>query len=188
MAAAGVLGAGFWAGYKQAGDEERATTVTNAGGEPVQGRANGGPTEPEGKPAANSAPEDVAGEWLKEQQSLYADDTRPDSWLSRIEGLSTQTMQSALSQFRDGNGGAAWENFQDQQCNRTLRDLRTEPADRETGDDSSTWVRARGVAVTECAYRPENPPLPAETPVTATLELTREDSGEWLVNTRIEQA
>ncbi|PXY36428.1 hypothetical protein [Prauserella flavalba] len=187
LAVVGVLAGGFWVGYQQSAEDDRANLVVEAGGEPVDDQAKGGPTPP--SPSAAGAPraEDVAGQWLTGQHTLYANDARPDAWISRVEHLSTKRMRAGLAQFRDGNGGLVWEDFQRKQCSRTVHDLRTQPAPSSPGAHESQWVLVQAVAVTSCR-RDGDPPFPPQVPVTATFELTRESSGKWLVNSRTELA
>ncbi|RBM14751.1 hypothetical protein DI005_29165 [Prauserella sp. PE36] len=187
LAVVGVLAGGFWAGYQQAPDDDRANLVTEAGGEPIDDQAKGGPTPPSLSAPGAPRPEAVAGQWLTGQHTLHANDARPDAWISRVEQLSTERMRAGLAQFRDGNGGIVWEDFQRKQCSRTVRDVRTQPSPSSPGAQESQWVLVQAVAVTSCRRDSANPPFPPQVPVTATFELTR-SSGKWLVNSRTEPA
>ncbi|RBM18119.1 hypothetical protein DI005_20210 [Prauserella sp. PE36] len=187
VAVLAVLGAGFWVGYQQAAEDDHGTNVVNhVGAEPEQGPRRGEPVPPRPSAAARPQPETVARQWLAGQHTLYAHDPRPDAWIARVENLATDQMRAGLAQFRDGNGGVVWENFQRQRCTRTVRDLHAEQAPGAPSTEDSRWLLVQGVAVTACELNPDTPPFPAETLVTATLELTREPSGEWLVNARTE--
>jgi hypothetical protein len=129
----------------------------------------------------------VARQWLAAQYMLHATDARPDAWLERVAPLSTPSLRTALQrQYRGGSGGAAWPQFQQQRCQRTVRDLQAQPSAEAPSTDTSQWLVVNGIAVTTCEINPTAPPFPAEERVSTVLEVTQQPSGEWLVNSRVD--
>ncbi|TKG61511.1 hypothetical protein [Prauserella endophytica] len=129
----------------------------------------------------------VARQFLAAQHTLHATDPGPDAWLTRVAPLVTPTMNTALQkQYRGGGGGASWPQFQQQRCERTVRDLQAQPSQEAPSTDISKWLVVNGIAVTTCEINPTQPPFPAEEPVSTVLEMTRQPSGQWLVNSEVE--
>jgi hypothetical protein len=184
LVAAMVIAGAFWLGRHSTSDSAAPPPTTAAITTP-------GTTPP--VTTSSSAAVDypgpiiVARQFLEAQYTLHATDERPDAWLDRVAPLSTPAMTTALQrQYRDGSGGIGWVHFQQQRCDRTVRDLQAQPSPEAPSTDTSKWLVVNGNAITTCEINPTNPPWPAEERVSTVVEVIQQDSGEWLVNSRVD--
>ncbi|MEV5300238.1 hypothetical protein [Amycolatopsis methanolica] len=188
IAVAVLIGVAFWLGTRTS-DSGASTVARPTGqlpGETVPpGSAIPAPPWTSLPPTGQPAAVDIARQWLTGQYTLQATDAGPDAWLERVAPLSTPALRTALEQYRGGNGGQTWAQFQSQQCSRTVRDAFAQLNPDAPSTDTDKWLLVTGVAETRCA-QPGPLPFPAQETVSATLELVQQADGSWLVNQRVE--